>query len=56
MDKPHSRLHLLHAADRLGGLTEQAAKDKKLEIRVGRFPFVGNGKAIALGEDQGWSK
>src|ERR1700745_2063487 len=35
------------------GLTEQAAKDKKLEIRVGRFPFVGNGKAIALGEDQG---
>ncbi len=35
------------------GLTEQAAKDKRLEIRVGRFPFVGNGKAIALGEDQG---
>ena len=38
------------------GLTEQAAKDKKLEIRVGRFPFVGNGKAIALGEDQGLVK
>jgi len=37
-------------------LTEQAAKDKKLEIRVGRFPFVGNGKAIALGEDQGLVK
>ena len=35
------------------GLTEQAAKEKKLDIRVGRFPFVGNGKAIALGEDQG---
>ena len=35
------------------GLTEQAAKEKKLNIRVGRFPFVGNGKAIALGEDQG---
>src|SRR5665213_2066935 len=35
------------------GLTEQAAKEKKLEVRVGRFPFVGNGKAIALGEDQG---
>src|SRR5262249_53964275 len=26
------------------GLTEQAAKDKKLDVRVGRFPFVGNGK------------
>jgi dihydrolipoamide dehydrogenase len=38
------------------GLTEQAAKDSKREIRVGRFPFVGNGKAIALGEDQGLVK
>ncbi len=38
------------------GLTEHAAKDKKLDIRVGRFPFVGNGKAIALGEDQGLVK
>ena len=40
----------------LVGLTEQAAKEKKLDIRVGRFPFVGNGKAIALGEDQGLVK
>jgi dihydrolipoamide dehydrogenase len=38
------------------GLTEQAAKEKKLDVRVGRFPFVGNGKAIALGEDQGLIK
>jgi dihydrolipoamide dehydrogenase len=38
------------------GLTEGAAKEKKLDIRVGRFPFVGNGKAIALGEDQGLVK
>ena len=38
------------------GLTEQAAKDKKLDIRVGRFPFIGNGKAVALGEDQGMVK
>ena len=38
------------------GLTEAAAKDKKLDVRVGRFPFVGNGKAIALGEDQGLVK
>jgi dihydrolipoamide dehydrogenase len=38
------------------GLTEQAAKAKGLDIRIGRFPFVGNGKAIALGEDQGLVK
>jgi dihydrolipoamide dehydrogenase len=38
------------------GLTEQAAKEKKLDIRVGRFPFIGNGKAIALGEEQGLVK
>jgi len=38
------------------GLTEQAAKEQKHEIRVGRFPFAGNGKAIALGEDQGLVK
>jgi dihydrolipoamide dehydrogenase len=38
------------------GLTEAAAKEIKLDIRVGRFPFVGNGKAIALGEDQGLVK
>jgi dihydrolipoamide dehydrogenase len=38
------------------GLTEQAAKAQNLDIRVGRFPFVGNGKAIALGEDQGMVK
>src|ERR1700728_253747 len=35
------------------GLTEARAKEGGREIRVGRFPFVGNGKAIALGEDQG---
>jgi dihydrolipoamide dehydrogenase len=38
------------------GLTEQAAKEKKLDVRIGRFPFMGNGKAIALGEDQGLVK
>jgi len=38
------------------GLTEAAAKERKLEVRVGRFPFVGNGKAIAMGEDQGLVK
>jgi dihydrolipoamide dehydrogenase len=38
------------------GLTEQAAKDQKYDIRVGHFPFIGNGKAVALGEDQGMVK
>ena len=38
------------------GLTEAKAKEGGHDIRVGRFPFVGNGKAIALGEDQGLVK
>ncbi|MBL8550417.1 MAG: dihydrolipoyl dehydrogenase [Hyphomonadaceae bacterium] len=38
------------------GLTEEAAKKTGRELKVGRFPFVGNGKAIALGEDQGLVK
>src|SRR3954449_6485196 len=38
------------------GLTEAKAKEGGREIRVGRFPFGGNGKAIALGEDQGLVK
>ena len=38
------------------GLTEKAAKEAGREIRVGRFPFMGNGKAIALGEPEGLVK
>ncbi len=38
------------------GLTEKKAKEKGYEIRVGRFPFIGNGKAIALGEAEGMVK
>jgi len=38
------------------GLTEARAREAGREIRVGRFPFVGNGKAIAQGEDQGMVK
>jgi dihydrolipoamide dehydrogenase len=38
------------------GLTEAKAKAEGRDIRVGRFPFVANGKAIALGEDQGMVK
>jgi dihydrolipoamide dehydrogenase len=38
------------------GLTEAKAKEQGRDIRVGRFPFVGNGKAIALGEPDGLVK
>jgi dihydrolipoamide dehydrogenase len=38
------------------GLTEARAKATGRDVRVGKFPFVGNGKAIALGEDQGLVK
>ncbi|HUT51169.1 MAG TPA: dihydrolipoyl dehydrogenase [Alphaproteobacteria bacterium] len=38
------------------GLTEAAAKAAGRKVKVGRFPFIGNGKAIALGEDQGLIK
>jgi dihydrolipoamide dehydrogenase len=38
------------------GLTEAKAKEAGREIKVGRFPFIGNGKAIALGESDGLVK
>ena len=38
------------------GLTEKAAEDQGYKIKVGRFPFIGNGKAIALGEPEGMVK
>lgn len=38
------------------GLTEAQAKEKGFDIKVGRFPFIGNGKAIALGEPEGMIK
>ncbi|MEZ5779346.1 MAG: dihydrolipoyl dehydrogenase [Paracoccaceae bacterium] len=38
------------------GLTEAKAKEAGHEIKVGRFPFIGNGKAIALGEPEGMIK
>lgn len=38
------------------GLTEAKAKAAGHEIKIGRFPFLANGKAIALGEDQGLVK
>jgi dihydrolipoamide dehydrogenase len=38
------------------GLTESQAKKAGYEVRVGEFPFIGNGKAIALGEAEGFIK
>jgi len=38
------------------GMTEAAARDAGHEVKVGRFPFLGNGKAIALGEPEGLVK
>jgi dihydrolipoamide dehydrogenase len=38
------------------GLTEEKARAAGHEVRVGRFPFIGNGKAIALGESEGLIK
>jgi dihydrolipoamide dehydrogenase len=38
------------------GLTESAAREAGHEVRVGHFPYVGNGKAIALGESEGLVK
>ncbi|MYM54112.1 dihydrolipoyl dehydrogenase [Thalassovita mangrovi] len=38
------------------GYTEAKAKELGYEVKVGRFPFIGNGKAIALGEAEGMVK
>jgi dihydrolipoamide dehydrogenase len=38
------------------GLTEAKAKEAGHELKIGRFPFIGNGKAIALGEPEGLIK
>src|SRR3954454_19669371 len=38
------------------GLTEAKAKEEGRKVRVGKFPFIGNGKAIALGEAEGFVK
>ncbi len=38
------------------GMTEKAAKEQGRKVKVGRFPFIGNGKAVALGEPDGLVK
>ncbi len=51
------RLHLLPPADRLASASPRPRpRSRAARSRVGRFPFVGNGKAIALGEPEGLVK
>ena len=50
------RLHLFAAADRLGGPHRGRGQGDGLEVKVGRFPFRANGKAIAAGETEGFVK
>jgi dihydrolipoamide dehydrogenase len=38
------------------GLTEKAAKEKKLDYKVGKFPFTASGKAVASAESDGFVK
>jgi dihydrolipoamide dehydrogenase len=38
------------------GMTEQKARDAGFEVKIGKFPFIGNGKAIAMGEPEGFVK
>jgi dihydrolipoamide dehydrogenase len=38
------------------GMTEAKAKEAGFELKIGRFPFIGNGKAIAMGEPEGFVK
>jgi dihydrolipoamide dehydrogenase len=38
------------------GLTEEQAKERGYEVKIGRFPFQPNGKALGLGETTGWVK
>ena len=38
------------------GLTEAQAKERGYEVKIGRFPFQANGKALGLGEGSGWAK
>ena len=52
----HPGLHLLPAAGRLGRAHRSALPRRRAEMKVGQFPFIGNGKAIAMGEPEGMVK
>lgn len=69
-DKGHKEIKDLHPIDKGNipgctycrpqvasvGMTEKAARNQGLKVKVGSFPFIGNGKAIALGEAEGLVK
>ena len=38
------------------GLTERAAQERGYEVKIGKFPFSANGKAVALGDSEGFVK
>jgi dihydrolipoamide dehydrogenase len=38
------------------GLTEEQAQERGYEVKIGRFPFMANGKALGIGERDGWVK
>jgi dihydrolipoamide dehydrogenase len=38
------------------GMTEAQAKERGFEVKIGRFPFQANGKALGMGEGSGWVK
>jgi dihydrolipoamide dehydrogenase len=38
------------------GMTEAQARERGYEVKVGRFPFQPNGKALGMGETTGWIK
>lgn len=38
------------------GLSEKAANEKNIKVKIGRFPFKANGKALALGDNEGFVK
>ena len=56
MDRRTSRAAPIGARRLRVGLTEAKAKEAGHKVKVGKFPFIGNGKAIALGEAEGFVK
>jgi dihydrolipoamide dehydrogenase len=59
--KPLNGLHIpgctyCHPQIASVGLTETRAMEKGFDVKVGKFPFTGNGKAMALGESEGLIK
>ena len=52
----HPGLHLLPAAGRQRRADREGASEAGHEVKIGHFPFIGNGKAIALGEPEGMVK